>query len=216
MKLINLTTKATCSLAEFITAHAPTIFPTDAALIDFTEWGHAVLVDDPQPAIDDLRESVAPGDIVERDGCWCQTYLVAALPAEAVAANLAAEQDRIAEVKRQLVGQIDDAIAAIYARWQRFESEYVLREAAARAYVDGGYQGDPGVWVTAYAIGAGIALDVAADRILQQADARRVALEQLAALRMSKYSIQAAADVAGAAAAHDLIAQRAAEIGAAE
>ncbi|SDG85124.1 MULTISPECIES: hypothetical protein [unclassified Duganella] len=215
MKLINLTTKATCSLAEFITAHAPTIFPTDAALIDFSEWDHAVLVDDPQPAINDLRENVVLGEIIERDGCWCQTYQVAALPAEAVAANLVAEQDRIAEVKRQLVSQIDDAIAAIYARWQRFESEYVLREAAARAYVDGGYHGDPGVWVTAYATGAGIALDVAADRILQQADTRRDALEQLAALRMSKYSIEAAVDVAAAAAAHDLIAQRAAEIGAA-
>jgi hypothetical protein len=96
--------------------------------------------------------------------------------------------------RKALVVHIDDSIAAIYARWMRFESEYVQREAAARAFQEADYQGDPGVWVTSFAAAAGMAARTAADLIVSQADDLRAALEMLGALRMRKYEVLNAAD----------------------
>ncbi|MES2262080.1 MAG: hypothetical protein V4724_26465 [Pseudomonadota bacterium] len=111
----------------------------------------------------------------------------------------------LAALRQRLVVAVDDTIAAIYARWTRFETEYTAREAAARAFAAGGYEGDPGVWVTAFATPAGLSAQAAADRIIEQADGLRGALEQLGALRMAKYGILAAGTAAGAQAAHDTI-----------
>jgi hypothetical protein len=202
-------------LAAVLATRPNAIFPALASLIDFAELGFAVVEDDAHPTCDEDTHQVVEGYVVLRDGVWTQTFDVAPLPAEEVAARQEAGQERFVELKRQLVDQVDTAVAAIYARWQRFESEYVLREAAARAFAAANYEGDPGIWVTSYAVGAGLALRVAADQILLQADARRAALEQLAALRMSKYSIESATDIAAATAAYDVIATRATEIAAA-
>jgi hypothetical protein len=201
-------------LAAVLATRPNAIFPALASLIDFAELGFAVVEDDARPACDEDTHQVVDGHVVLRDGVWTQTFDIVPLPADEVEALQAAAQARFVELKRQLVDQVDSAIAAVYARWQRFDSEYVLREAAARAFAAANYEGDPGVWVTSYASGAGLALRVAADQILVQADARHAALEQLAALRMSKYTIESAVDIPATTAAYDVIATRAAEIAA--
>lgn len=114
----------------------------------------------------------------------------------------------LAELKSALIAGVDAKISDIYSRFTRFETEYIQREAAARAFKAAGYTGDAGLWVTAFATNAGLTSHVAADIIIQQADQLRGALEMLAAQRMRKYGITAASDVAAAQALHDdIIAQ---------
>jgi hypothetical protein len=111
----------------------------------------------------------------------------------------------VGALKAALIASVDDTIAAICARWLRFEAGYVKREAAARAFVADAYVGDPGIWVTAFSSAAGMTDADASDLIIVQADGLRVALENLEALRMTKYGIQAAVDAISAQAAHDSI-----------
>lgn len=114
----------------------------------------------------------------------------------------------LANVKAQLMDEVDDGIGAIYSRFTRFETEYVQREAAARAFKAGGYQGDAGVWVMSFATNAGMTATIAANLIISQADGMRAALQALGALRMGKYGIAAAASEADAQAVRDgIIAQ---------
>jgi class 3 adenylate cyclase len=108
-------------------------------------------------------------------------------------------------LKSRLIDEVDTTIAAIYSRWLRFEAAYVAREAAAREFKAGGYVGDPGRWVTAFADAAAMTNAAATDLVISQADGLRSALEDLDAVRMDKYRIKAAADVGSAQAAHDAI-----------
>lgn len=85
--------------------------------------------------------------------------------------------------------QIDDAVAAIYSRFTRFESEYVERESQAKAYQDAGYTGSVPKRVADFCVPAGLAPSAAADLILSQAASLRTAQDQLSALRMCKYEV---------------------------
>lgn len=107
--------------------------------------------------------------------------------------------------KASLFEGVDAHIAKIYARWLRFDVEYVEREAAARSFVAAGYEGDPGEWVSAYATNAGKSNAEAADIIISQADTLRAALRTLGALRMAKYRITTALDADQAQAEYDEI-----------
>lgn len=120
----------------------------------------------------------------------------------------------LSTIKAALSGDIDDFISAIYSRFTRFGTEYIQREAAARAFKAGNYAGDAGVWVMAFATGAGLTGRQASDLILQQADQLRSALELLAAQRMRKYGINVAVDAAAAEALHDDIIAQASAIAA--
>jgi hypothetical protein len=106
-------------------------------------------------------------------------------------------------LRQRLMAAVDDRIAAIYARWTRFETEYTAREAAARAFAAVEYEGEASVWVSSFATAAGLANAAAADLIIEQADGLHVALELLGALRMRKYEIAGAGDAVSAQAAHD-------------
>jgi hypothetical protein len=114
----------------------------------------------------------------------------------------------LANLKASLSSDIDLKVAAIYATWTRFQQEYLMREQAAQAFKDAGYQGDPGPWVSAFATSAGKTNQQAADLILVQATNLNAALVALGSLRMRKYEVIGAADVATAQAAHDDIALR--------
>jgi hypothetical protein len=91
---------------------------------------------------------------------------------------------------------LDSNIAAIYSTWMRFDQEYLQREAAAQAFTAANYQGDPGVWVTAFSTAAGISTTQASALILQQAAALNGALSALGAQRMRKYEIASQTSVA--------------------
>jgi hypothetical protein len=98
---------------------------------------------------------------------------------------------------------IDSLVAEIYSNWTRFQQEYLERQAAAQAFKDAGYTGDPGPWVTGFAVPAGKTNQQAADLILVQAVGLNGALATLGALRMRKYEILGAADPAAAQAAYN-------------
>jgi hypothetical protein len=101
---------------------------------------------------------------------------------------------------------IDALVAEIYSNWTRFQQEYLSRQASAQAFKDAGYAGDPGAWVTGFAVPAGKTNQQAADLILAQAAGLNGALAALGVLRMRKYEILGAADPAAAQAAyHDIV-----------
>jgi hypothetical protein len=114
-------------------------------------------------------------------------------------------------LRLRLAQAVDSTIAAIYNRWTRFGPEYDAREAAARAFAAAMYAGTPSVWITSFAVPAGLTVRDAADRIIAQADALKTALQALGAYRMAKYGILGAID-ADAALAHDNIMQGVSEI----
>lgn len=120
----------------------------------------------------------------------------------------------LGDIKTALMADVDAQISAIYNRFTRFETEYVQREAAARAFKAGGYAGDAGVWVTSFSTNTGMSAQAAADLIISQADSMRAALQALGALRMGKYGIAAAASAAAAQAVHDGIIEQASIIAA--
>jgi len=85
--------------------------------------------------------------------------------------------------------QIDEAVAAIYGRFTRFQLEYTEREAQAQAYKDAGYTGPVPPRVAEFATPAGMPAQAATDLILQQAVNLRTAQGELSALRMRKYEV---------------------------
>lgn len=101
-------------------------------------------------------------------------------------------------VKLELMASVDDAVAAVISKSTRFAIGYEQREAAAIVFRDAGYVGDPTIWVSRFAENTGMTNQAAADLILSQADHLRGKLQDLEALRMDKYKIQAAADEAAA------------------
>jgi hypothetical protein len=106
-------------------------------------------------------------------------------------------------LKSRLTDSIDAKVAAIYSNWTRFQQAYLNRAAAAQAFKDAGYVGDPGEWVTGFAVPAGMTNQAATDLILSQSVSLNGALLALDTLRMRKYEVVNAADPATAQAAYD-------------
>ena len=106
-------------------------------------------------------------------------------------------------LRSRLAAAIDANVAGVYSNWMRFSQEYLEREAAAQAFKDAGYVGDPGPWVTAFAIPAGKTNQEATDIILAQSVMLNGALATLGALRMRKYEVIGSADAEAAQAAYD-------------
>lgn len=96
----------------------------------------------------------------------------------------------LAEKREQLIVSIDDKATAIYRLWTRFESEYKARKDAAEQFKNGGYKGEPSVYITSFAIPAGLDNKSATDIILQQAAGLQKLQDHLAALRMRKYNLK--------------------------
>ena len=111
----------------------------------------------------------------------------------------------IAALHADAARMIDDASAAIYSRFTRFDQEYVVREEQALAYRAAGYAGEVPRQVAALAAPAGLPAQQAADTILSQAAMLRGAIEQLGEMRMRKYEVYAAATVAEKLATRDAV-----------
>lgn len=110
--------------------------------------------------------------------------------------------------------QIDEAVAAIYGRFTRFQLEYTEREAQAQAYKDAGYTGPVPPRVAEFATPAGVPAQAATDLILSQSVNLRTAQSALSALRMRKYEVLRAATDAQAQAVAEEILQAIAAVGA--
>ena len=184
------------SVAEFLaSASRDHILPQDVSLIDFHHCGYTVVNIDPAPDFDPATELLMPGPLEEREGEWYQTHVI--VPAE----PLPEPEIDLAQLRQQLSDQVDELVAGVYSRWMRFEAEYEAREAAARAFVAAGYEGEASSWIVSFAEPAGLSYQEAEDLIVQQADNLRSALQELGALRMRKYTIRLAIDPATAQAA---------------
>ena len=112
-------------------------------------------------------------------------------PAPAPAPSLAA-------IAGGLADQIDDYVADVYSNWTRFQAEYDARFAAAQAFTNANYAGDPGTWVSSYATAAGVTNTQAAQTILAQSTQLNGALAAIGAQRMRKYDVLSAPDAATA------------------
>ena len=119
-------------------------------------------------------------------GKWVQQWQITDLSPEQAAANRAATRAAAAL-------QIDEAVAAIYGRFTRFQLEYTEREAQAQAFKDAGYTGEAPPRVAEFASPAGMPAQAATDLILAQAGSLRAAQGELSALRMRKYEVLRAA-----------------------
>lgn len=110
-------------------------------------------------------------------------------------ADAAKQAEILARDIALLVASVDAAVAAVYAKYTRFEVEYLEREKQALAYKAAGYTGEMPQQVAAFATPANKTGKQAADIIIAQATALRGALAQLGVLRMRKYEVMQAADV---------------------
>lgn len=107
--------------------------------------------------------------------------------------------------------QIDEAVAAIYDRFTRFQLEYTERESQAQAFRDADYAGAVPPRVAEFSVPAGMSAQAAANLILSQAVSLRDAQGALSALRMRKYEVlRAESDAQAQTAAVEIIASIAA------
>lgn len=109
--------------------------------------------------------------------------------AAAAAAAAPPPQQSDTEKRLSMFDQVDNTIAALQSKYTRFEQGYMLREAAAHAYVDSGYTAEPSDLITRFADNVGMPYPAAADLILSQASTMRPGLIALENLRMDKYLV---------------------------
>lgn len=161
--------------------------------LDVTAATHELLQSIPAPA-------VLAGSALAWDAGWV------VLDQEAIDAALAAQAAARQHARAALATAIDEAVAAIYGRFTRFQLEYTEREAQAQAYKDAGYTGEVPPRVAEFATPAGMPAQAATDLILQQAVNLRTAQGELSALRMRKYEVlRAATDAQAQAVAAEIL-----------
>ena len=90
----------------------------------------------------------------------------------------------------QYISNIDSKAAEIYNIWTRFELEYTARRDAALKFKEANYKGDPGIYVTSFALSAKLDNETATNIILQQADSLKKVQDDLAAIRMRKFELK--------------------------
>lgn len=100
------------------------------------------------------------------------------------------KQAYLATLRQKLSDDIDNKAADISTYWTRFINEYQEREAAALAFKQADYQGEPSVYITSFSSVAGLDNQAAVELILKQAAELRVLQEQLAIQRMRKYELK--------------------------
>nr|WP_243646020.1 tail fiber assembly protein [Volucribacter psittacicida] len=100
------------------------------------------------------------------------------------------QQAYLASLRQQLSNDIDNKAADISTYWTRFINEYQEREAAALAFKQADYQGEPSVYITSFSSVAGLDNQAAVELILKQAAELRSLQEQLAIQRMRKYELK--------------------------
>lgn len=150
------------------------------------------LVTEVKPKYDPATQSATELPPALVNGVWTQQWKIANYDSATAQANLA-------NARFAAQSQIDAAVADRCAPSQRFIAEYQEREAQARAYVNdyganlaAGSSLPVPARIAAFAKAAGMDPYQAAKLTVQQADALRAALGQLADLRMRKYEIKRA------------------------
>lgn len=99
------------------------------------------------------------------------------------------QQNALQMSKQVAKTSIDEAVMAIYNKFNPFVREYALREEQALAFVAANYEGDVPPQIQAVAVPTGMTPKQATDRVLAQAQELQNALEQLGELRMQKLAI---------------------------
>jgi hypothetical protein len=148
------------------------------------------------PAYDPIYQSateIAPALV---GGIWTQQWVVSNYPADVANQNLAA-------LTLSLTDAIDAAVAAAAEPPQRFTTEYLRREAQARAYVNdcdalpkgSALPAAPSL-IANFAASAQLTQYAAARLTIAQADDLYSKVDQLANLRMRKYEVARTAKAA--------------------
>ena len=88
----------------------------------------------------------------------------------------------------ELIINIDSTAANIYAKFTRFETEYLLRENAAKEYLADNTI-TPSIYLTSFAQASNKSLTDAANVVVYQAAKLRNVMSDIAALRMRKYEL---------------------------
>lgn len=134
------------------------------------------------------------GDVTYKDGSF---YTMPVQPSEAHVWNgkkWVLSEEKLSSIKDErllkYITDIDSKAAEIYNIWTRFELEYTARRDAAQAYKDANYKGDPGIYVTSFALAAKLDNETATNIILQQADLLKKVQDDLAAIRMRKFELK--------------------------
>lgn len=96
----------------------------------------------------------------------------------------------IEKEKQAIITTLDDRIAKIYAKYQRFAIEYQMREEQAKAFKSANYTGETPSQIKAYQLPMGITPKQACDNILSQAEHLRYLLDKLGVIRMKKCAIR--------------------------
>lgn len=96
----------------------------------------------------------------------------------------------IESLRTQLIDDIDNRAADIVTHWSRFAEEYKEREAAALAFQQANFEGEPSIYITSFSSVAGLDNRAATLLILQQAEGLRKLQEALAVQRMRKYELK--------------------------
>lgn len=165
-----------------------------------------------QPGHDELTQVVVEATPVQSKGQWVQQWAVQARYASDAECDAAVKAELV-RLQQKLSDQIDSAVAEAVGKPQRFTTEYLRREAAARTYV-GACDAMPKPWTTmpavpaliqSFAVAAGLEPYAAARLTISQADDLYVIQDQLANLRMRKYEVKRASSITAAQAEYDLI-----------
>lgn len=101
----------------------------------------------------------------------------------------ATKQRVIKTSREEAKAAIDNAVSAIYARYNPFVLEYQLRKEQADAFIEANYKGDVPSQIKAVADSSGLTPKEAADSIIADAVKLTTALEKLAELRMKKLAV---------------------------
>lgn len=100
-----------------------------------------------------------------------------------------AQQKALAEAKQHAKASIDDAVSAIYQKFNRFEAEYAVREQQALEFKAAKYEGDVPHQIQAVVDPTGMTPQQATDSILAAASKLKKALDKFGELRMKKLAV---------------------------
>lgn len=100
-----------------------------------------------------------------------------------------AQQKALEAAKQLAKASIDDAVSAIYQKFNRFEAEYAVREQQALEFKAAKYEGDVPHQIQAVVDPTGMTPQQATDSILAAASKLKKALDKFGELRMKKLAV---------------------------
>ncbi|WP_434352976.1 hypothetical protein VH441_07200 [Psychrobacter sp. HD31] len=106
-----------------------------------------------------------------------------------------AQQKALEAAKQLAKASIDDAVSAIYQKFNRFEAEYAVREQQALEFKAAKYEGEVPHQIQAVVDPTGMTPQQATDSILAAANKLNTALDKFGELRMKKLAVDTMTEI---------------------